>query len=1515
MAIARTDIEKALGEMIVNQEWLRFQRLAIRLARQRWPDLIASEPQKDLGADARASGALAANGQGTVLACSLTAKLSKVKEDATKVRAHFPDVKVLVFATPHSVSNQMAEDWAKELRESFGYELVVLSQEHISGLLMEPHNAVICRDMLHIVVEIQPDVAQLIERVTRATRAVTANWFAQRQLLDQPLIDLQAVRLDDGERRGEILTAAKILDELLEGRRLIVEAPAGRGKTTTLIQLAKRIGDANGLAFLIDLPEWARSGRNLLDFITGMSPFTTEAIDAPSLARVSNVERFSLLFNGWNELSDHSAEAAEKGLHAVDREFPTAGVLVATRAQSIRPPFAGAVRISLLPLTGAQRSEYLTAALGERAQELGAALLSSRGLDDLTRTPFILREITKIFMAGRALPTTKMGILQSVTQLLQETAEHHNDLRRKPLHGNAAVYLSAISIDMTRRADVSISETGARRICNSTARELVSQGQITEPPEPGDVLDALCAHHVLERLDYPATEFRFQHQQFQEFYAALWLDRELAVAFEGSSDQGRDFIKNYVNLLPWDEPFRMIVEKIGAEASETTATSKTIERGKTLVEMALHVDPIFAADLARLAGDVIFRQVSQTLSQRIRTWYGVGDSHHRQCALAAMLATGSRDFADVVLPLLASDDQQVRLAAYRAWPEFHLSTLGPDWRKRVGGWQEAARSEFVSEITVTGRRTDVAEYFSVHDPSPEVRIEAIKVLTWIGAHEKVAKALESLPETSLQDALLRLRHEDLPTSVLPRALAAFHNELLSLTDPMQRVRIILAQRDAGETNVVAALKDELLRLPAGKMESYDENVLRGVLEIIRETDKQWVSDWVAARIVSASLWHERWPEFVSSIPQTLKNELLDRLATEKLEHRDRQIIAVLSAVADVTLAQEVFLRLCPLRRKMDSSVSPTDQILYAIIRQLEDLFRLIPVVAALGSLSNVFSRDFDATEFTVITELFSRVGREESDLRSDLPEDLRQGLRGYLKNGVSFASSQADPSGTLLANLASALARVGEPPDMADLVALIQADLKRLQNVREARSAGKPVHGIMGWAMWHLRAVVSLDRDEAENVLVPLLNEEEYEVDAARSLLGLATIDRSEKSIFARKKNYALIWNARDAQNPARFAEDSRRRASAALRTRVTGLLQERAASTTPDRYTYKLQELAVVLAALDGRESANLVLEVIALPARLGGWRRVEALEALIFNGVNVPTEAALGILDSIVDQVGATGFYNDNQQLWLLKSALCLLPFVDKPALGIARIREIVLQPRFPRHELPDILSALGYSRSPHALALLREIAGSDATGIQHMLRSWIDAVANLSGPESRELLLAFLDPRDNGFSPQLTMESYDAGLLASKIADIARSETEIKQRIVGLSDQPLAPQQRYLLLKVIAALGTPDAMLAGLAVMNDDSGQPVPYELWKAFENLFLEHRPSGTSGNSYTLAPRSSNEVRERLFELVLTDPRRRRSALALLGQIEVWRLENGKPSSEPRHPALQFGSAWPPLELF
>ncbi len=83
MTVLRTDIEKALDELISNEEGMKFQGLAVILAKQRWPDLVACERKKDLGIDAYASASLAEDRTGKGLGVFSDCNAHKIKDDAT----------------------------------------------------------------------------------------------------------------------------------------------------------------------------------------------------------------------------------------------------------------------------------------------------------------------------------------------------------------------------------------------------------------------------------------------------------------------------------------------------------------------------------------------------------------------------------------------------------------------------------------------------------------------------------------------------------------------------------------------------------------------------------------------------------------------------------------------------------------------------------------------------------------------------------------------------------------------------------------------------------------------------------------------------------------------------------------------------------------------------------------------------------------------------------------------------------------------------------------------------------------------------------------------------------------------------------------------------------------------------------------------------------------------------------------------------------------------------------------
>jgi hypothetical protein len=410
MTVLRTDIERVLDDMISNEEGMRFQGLAVVLAKQRWPEFIACERKKDLGADAVARASLTPDRSGKALACSLTATLDKIKGDAAKIKENFPDITQLIFATPRRVTNTVAEEWTKAIRETFAFELAILAREDVITSLIA--NPPLCQTHLGLAVSLEPQVTQLAQKVRAATSEVIAGW--SRRLAGNLFIELRAVRMDPtGRDAGEAVQLADLSAALAQSRRVTIEAPAGRGKTTTLAHLANAHSNSNGLAFVVDLPGWATSKKDILEFIAGMRAFRSRSIDADALARLCDAEQFSFFLNGWNEIAEGESPHAVEYLRQLEREFPSAGILVATRAQRINPPLPGAMRVRLLPLDRGQRTEYLRRRLGSRSQELIDRLDGESALNELTRTALMLCQVADLFEAGLPIPPTKMGVIET----------------------------------------------------------------------------------------------------------------------------------------------------------------------------------------------------------------------------------------------------------------------------------------------------------------------------------------------------------------------------------------------------------------------------------------------------------------------------------------------------------------------------------------------------------------------------------------------------------------------------------------------------------------------------------------------------------------------------------------------------------------------------------------------------------------------------------------------------------------------------------------------------------------------------------------------------------------------------------------------------------------------------------------------------------------------------------------------------------------------------------------------
>ena len=1502
MAIPSTEIEKALDELTSYEEGMRFQRLAVVLGKRRWPELIACQRKKDLGLDAYAPASETPEKVGKGLAASITPTLKKVSDDATKAKNNFPDLKALLFVTPAKVTNLKQKQWKEEIRKNHGLELLLIEREEIITLMLMPENAWLCASFLHLKIDAEPDVAELIIITRRAADAVTQTWAVKTK--GHPLIDLTAVRLDSNDTdSADVLSLERIDRELSQSGRIVLEGPAGRGKTTTLIQLAQRKRMA-GIPFIVDLSRWMTSGRSILEFIARMPPFQAEGLTPGDLARVQQTEPFLFLLNGWNEIAASSSAQADHALRELEREFPGAGIIVATRTHHLTPPLPGASRLRLLRLRPVQRAAYLEDRLGAKAAELRARIDADPSLDGLTRTPFILSEVASLFEAGAEIPSTKFGVLRQVVCLHEQRDEHRNSLQAAPIFGRQRDYLKALATEMTRRGAVSLSEADARAVVTAVVRDLVDRGQI-EQVGPAEVLATLTAHHLLERVEYPETAFQFEHQQFQEYYAALNVRARLLDMPDDDHDATHRFTADYVNYPTWAEPLRMIAETLAEETGNEGTDDRNIRAGVKLVNMALTVDLVFAGELARLCGAAVWNDVRAEVGERFRAAYAIRDENYRQCAIAAMLTAGSDDFSDIILPLLSGQDRQTRLGTYRLWPDIQLSSLGSNWREQVRGWSEEARADFVSELLHHRADGEIAS-FAVEDSSVAVKKAAVSGLMWTGSHNAAIPVLESMDEHTFED-VARENLDDMPPALRSRAIAAMRKFIESTTDHCARLRTALHLIDLGEPGLDRVVKDAMAAVPGGDIRNLGSRLIRPALEYLRKADPAWTSEWVATRIAEGVLYgHEEWLPFATVNSDDLVQTYLHRLETEDLENsRLEGMIAVIAARADAELAARVFAKLRELRCRVDADPGIQHEFEGQAIRQLEALFRGLPDdVAAVGLLSSVKSGD--PLDIKVAANLLNRVARQHVEPLRVGDDDPRERLRAYLKGSVDLVLRQDDFRGEEKANLASSIAQVGKSEDMADLVTLIRADIERIRQGRAAIAAGD--HGPLGngahmsYARWHIAAVMHLDPAGAEQVLIDLLPEPEYRSDVADAM-ARQFVPKPEHS-FDRKFRYDLMWAAREGRAPPSGDEQRRQRFAAALNAEISRLR----AQNSDENPVAGLKELTKALAAIDGRGSAAEVLDAISTPGQWDEYICLDAAELLLMAGVVLPATTTAALLDSILER---TGKWMQDSDRYLLRRILALYPFVDDPSAGIAKIRDVLSKCRLRGYELHELVTALGECRSDAAIDLLYELA-SDAQVFQQCEENFINAFAALDTPRARELLLGFVDPDIRAIT--LTHRPQREDVLVARITELAQRSPEAAARLRELCERDLPETNRQILSKVMAWFGTPEALILNLNLIDDTKPSPVPQGVWEQLESAFVERQAYGQETNVFTLHARASNDVRARLLRMSLGDLKRRKSAFTLLAQIEVWRLEHGRPMDEPRHPDLASGQSWPPKRL-
>jgi hypothetical protein len=576
-------------------------------------------------------------------------------------------------------------------------------------------------------------------------------------------------------------------------------------------------------------------------------------------------------------------------------------------------------------------------------------------------------------------------------------------------------------------------------------------------------------------------------------------------------------------------------------------------------------------------------------------------------------------------------------------------------------------------------------------------------------------------------------------------------------------------------------------------------------------------------------------------------------------------------------------------------------------RQLEGFLRKLPAQTMVDGVLAALSSEFSFAELEVVAELWDRGMDNDEDLHEDLRDPSREAARKYLTEAVPRLTNENDPRGDVRAHLAVAVSRIGEPEDINYVGTLLESEIERIraaQTARAARDRSPLAHGSqMRYTNRYMLAIRQLQSDSEGAFLAKLLIEREYERDVAWALVEWALERSLPATVWIdgwanRQRQFQEVWEGRASSEPTRFDETRRQAAVQYLRSHIDFLSSGLSAETPDPQVVWRLKDLMRPLATLDSKASATRIMEVLALPlmthGTMDGWKRIQAIEIMLFEGAALPNDQTLAIVMPVVDELNSK-WHSDNERS-LLSMSLSIMPFLEDPRAGIAVLAELLERTRLSFEGMSKVVSALGHSGCDDAVDLLVSIASRE--GMANSLgATWVNAIAALNTPRARQILMSFIDPE----SPEGTgtLKTGRDDVLSHRIAELGGKYPSIRSRILSVCRLSLDRAKRNLVASVIVQLGDNESLLQALYLLDDEMSPELPYDVAKAVEEAFVEHRPEGP--NSYTLHPRLANELRDRIVEMARTDPRRKVSATALLARIESWRLEYGRPVGETRNP--------------
>ena len=1277
------------------------------------------------------------------------------------------------------------------------------------------------------------------------------------------------------EGLSEPATTSALARAVMSLDDLILVAPPGMGKTTTLFQIAEGVvANGSGIPLLVHLGDWVTENSAILDSI--LKRPALRGISEDDFRTVAAGSGVLLLLDGWNELDANARARARVQVSTLKAELPALSLVVSTRRQALDVPFVG-TRVELLPLNDEQQMQIATAVCGEAGAKLVDQAWRTAGVAELVTIPLYLTTLLSL-PENEPFPTTKEEVLRRFVTAHEKDARRSEALRAV-IGGFQQDYLENLALFATQMADTGIADASARQSISETKALLAANGQIASKPEPNDVLDVLVSNHILVRAG-DTQAYSFQHQQFQEWYASHAVERRIMT--ETADPAAREALKAEVlNLPAWEEAILFAVERLArGDARQTASCGKAILAG-------FEVDPLLAAEMIFHSTEQVWASIAATIQDLVARWHVRGEVDR---ALRFMLVSGRPEFFEFVWPFITNDNEQISLEVLRNCRRFRPSVLGKDAEEKIKSLPPKARVVLLDEIAMHSAMDglDLVTDIASDDPDPGIQASVVEALAFRRADRHITRVLMNAGETTYDLIVRRGLVDNVIDEHVQNGLAAARQRQISEgISPSDRLRSIIYA--AGGPDGSAELADIISTMEIGRERDAE-------VQLVYEARKRYpraVAEALLTRLRGGRELFYGADDILAAAGFALEDDALLKMALAQTDRNDHRAEAVASVLGPRAVGRMIDA-LLDLQAQLwpDGQYNRPATDFYQILRSRLAHTPGSSLVAAVRARSARATNEQTAC----LANLLSRNSNGDSERGRPFDADALVTIQALAEEWGDRMLASGDAKRWQLANIATLASHAPSVRLLPLLKRLLDDNLRRYRAFREEAAA-------QGWRQGdavnearapctheYLHAFLAINDPQTAALMREYLTDEHFGALAAQVLASqwlTANEPPLEKfSLGGVDFSHVKEKRAAHAANPDATS------AEAETIFRVVDALTAEGSTEDQKRLGVALGIIAVRLP--HGRRDSTIVKLIELAPRRA----RPALLRNLVLSGEEIDARLVPGGIAETFEAGKKETWILTQSEGYELKVWLDLLPFVRKPVEALTILRNMPPPQREPRF-LHQMVTALAHAPSAEAEEVLFKLAEDDPRFYAD--HYWRRTALQFGTPSAARRLV---DLAAKGtLQGTETMADWalarDLGALISEYPDLRAHVYEL------LKDGPTTGR---LALLARAVAENPDANGLLLLVRKDPSHSLVS---WRTIEKVVTDHVPAENWKGAYNVVPVPVVELRQKLLAMT-TDGDRQDAAAQCLNAIDKLRDEHGAPITEPRHPDLNSGKPWPIL---